>query len=55
MIQEQWWYQFLAQFWEIWAFLLFLGITIWAFWPGNREKWERAARIPFEEDDGDGR
>ncbi len=55
MVQEEFWYRFLAQFWEIWAFLLFVGIAVWAFWPGNREKWERAAQIPFKEDDADGR
>lgn len=55
MIHEQTWYQILANFWEVWAFVLFLGIVAWAYWPGNREKWERAARIPFEEDDRDAR
>jgi len=51
MIHEETWYRILAGFWEVWAFLLFLGIIAWAYLPGNREKWERAARIPFEEDD----
>lgn len=28
--------------------LLFLGVVAYALWPGNREKFKRAARLPFE-------
>lgn len=30
------------------CFLLFLGIVTWAYWRGNRERFEEAARLPFE-------
>ncbi len=55
MLQEMPWYRFVSELWEVWVFLLFVGIILWAYWPGNRAKWERAGRIPLEEDDGDGR
>lgn len=43
-------YPILKQLWLVWLVLLFLGIVVWAMWPGNRGRFERAARIPFEED-----
>jgi len=30
--------------------LLFVGVIVYALWPRNRAKFERAARIPLEED-----
>lgn len=30
--------------------VLFLGVLGFALWPGNRRRFERAARIPLEED-----
>ncbi len=32
----------------IFFILLFAGVVAYVFWPGNRDKFERAARIPFE-------
>jgi cytochrome c oxidase cbb3-type subunit 4 len=32
------------------AFVTFLGIAVWAYARGNRERFEEAARIPFEQD-----
>lgn len=29
---------------------LFAGVLVYAFWPGNRERFKRAARIPLEND-----
>jgi cytochrome c oxidase cbb3-type subunit IV len=29
---------------------IFLGILAYALWPGNREKFEDAARMPLRED-----
>ncbi|MCE9522413.1 MAG: cbb3-type cytochrome c oxidase subunit 3 [Alphaproteobacteria bacterium] len=30
---------------------LFLGVCIYAFWPRNQAKFDKAARVPLEEDD----
>ncbi len=30
-------------------FALFVGIVIYAFWPGNKKKFEEAAQLPFEQ------
>ncbi len=48
-------YSLVQQLWLVWLAVLFLGIVLWVMWPGRREKWEAAARIPFEEDGDDGR
>ncbi len=32
------------------CFLVFLGIGAWAFSRNNRERFERDARIPFDQD-----
>ena len=31
-------------------FMLFLGIVWWAYHKDNREKYEKAGQLPFEED-----
>jgi cytochrome c oxidase cbb3-type subunit 4 len=31
-------------------FALFVGIVVYAFWPGNKQKFEEAAKLPFEQD-----
>jgi cytochrome c oxidase cbb3-type subunit 4 len=31
--------------------LLFVGVCIYAFWPRNKDKFEKAARIPLEKDE----
>ena len=33
------------------AFLLFIGICLWAWSARHRARFEEAARIPFDEDD----
>ena len=47
-------YAEVAQFARSWGlvylFVAFVGICVWAFWPRNRAKFDRAARIPLEED-----
>lgn len=40
----------LRSFWTIWLTLLFIGIVVYAMWPGNRGKFEDAARIPLKDD-----
>jgi cytochrome c oxidase cbb3-type subunit 4 len=29
---------------------LFAGVLIYAFWPGNKKRFEEAARLPLEKD-----
>jgi cytochrome c oxidase cbb3-type subunit 4 len=31
---------------------LFLAVLIYTFWPGNKKRFERAARLPLEQDPG---
>jgi cytochrome c oxidase cbb3-type subunit 4 len=35
--------------------LLFVGVLIYAFWPGNRERFKRAAQTPLADEDDNGR
>lgn len=44
---------FVKDFWGVWLMLLFFAATGWALWPSRKRKeyMDRAARIPFEEDD----
>jgi cytochrome c oxidase cbb3-type subunit IV len=37
--------------WTIVVFVLFIGIGLWAWSSKNKEDFEAAARIPFDEDD----
>ena len=34
--------------------LLFLGAVVYALWPGNRDKFERAAQAPLMDEGDDG-
>jgi cytochrome c oxidase cbb3-type subunit 4 len=36
--------------WTVWLVMVFLGIVGYAIWPGNREKFEHASRIPLDDD-----
>jgi len=29
---------------------MFVGVLAYAFWPGNKKRFERAARLPLEKD-----
>lgn len=31
--------------------IAFLGLCAWAFWPGNRRRFEEDALLPFREDE----
>ena len=46
-------YDTAAQFAQTWGlvflFLLFLVAVVYALWPGNRGKFQRAARLPLDE------
>ena len=35
--------------------VLFVGMWIWAFSPRQRRRFEKAARVPLEEDEGAGK
>jgi len=37
--------------WTVVAFVVFIGISIWAFSSKNKDNFESAAHIPFDEDD----
>ncbi|MGF1622849.1 MAG: cbb3-type cytochrome c oxidase subunit 3 [Rhodomicrobiaceae bacterium] len=30
---------------------LFIGVLIYTFWPGNKKRFDRASRIPLEDDE----
>ncbi len=34
----------------IYFLILFVGVLVYALWPGNKKKFEKAARMPLEED-----
>jgi len=33
------------------SFLAFAGVAIWACWPGNRDRFEEAAQLPFADEE----
>ena len=47
-------YHDVAAFAQTWGLVylcaLFAGVLVYALWPGNREKFKRAARQPLQED-----
>lgn len=47
-------YETVSQFAQSWGLVflmtLFLSACAYALWPGNRARFERAARLPLEED-----
>ena len=45
--------EFLRSIWVVWLGALFIGIVIWAMWPGNRTRFERQGRIPLDDDGGE--
>jgi len=40
----------LRSFWTVWLALLLTGIIVYAMWPGNRGKFDEAARIPLKDE-----
>ncbi|MCU0987779.1 MAG: cbb3-type cytochrome c oxidase subunit 3 [Acetobacteraceae bacterium] len=46
-------YPLLRQLWVLWFTLLFAGIVAWAFWPGNKARFEARGRIPLDDDRDD--
>lgn len=45
--------QLLRDLWGAWLMLIFLGIVVWAYWPGRRRRRQMRdhADIPFRNDD----
>ncbi|MFO1038285.1 MAG: cbb3-type cytochrome c oxidase subunit 3 [Geminicoccaceae bacterium] len=41
----------LRQFWQVWLFLLFVGIVIWVYWPGRKKEMDDDAMIPFRDEE----
>ncbi len=35
----------------VYLLVLFFGAALYAFWPRNKAKFDKAARMPLEEDD----
>lgn len=48
-----------TQFAQTWGlallFVLFVCVLIYALWPGNRDKFKRAAHTPLADEENDGR
>lgn len=44
----------LHTFWTVWLVALFIGIVVYAVWPGNRTRFDDASRIPLREDGQEG-
>jgi len=36
--------------WVIWLFILFGAVVAWAYWPGNKSRFEDDARIVFKDE-----
>lgn len=41
----------LKGFWQVWLMLLFVGIVVWALWPGRQREMEENARIPLRDEE----
>lgn len=37
--------------WVVWLFLMFAGIMLYVFWPGNRKRLQSYADMPLRDDD----
>jgi cytochrome c oxidase cbb3-type subunit IV len=37
----------------IFFFALFIGVIVYVFWPGNKRKFDEAARLPLEDEKND--
>ncbi|MEQ8824644.1 MAG: cbb3-type cytochrome c oxidase subunit 3 [Filomicrobium sp.] len=44
---------FTQSFSTVLFFALFIGVVIYAVWPGNRKSFDYASRIPFDNDEHD--
>ncbi len=50
-------YQTVAEFTQSFSlllfFVLFIGVVVYALWPGNKKVFERASRMPLDGDEHD--
>jgi cytochrome c oxidase cbb3-type subunit 4 len=37
--------------WVVWLVGVFVAIAVWAFWPGNKARFQAAALIPLRDGD----
>jgi len=44
--------RFVQQGGAVYFGLMFLAVLVYALWPKNKERFERAARLPLEEEEG---
>ena len=42
---------FMQSLWQVWLFVLFLGIVVWALWPSRRKEMHDNAIIPFRDEE----
>jgi cytochrome c oxidase cbb3-type subunit IV len=42
--------EFAAGFGLIYLIVLFAGVLVYALWPGNKRTFDRAAKLPLQED-----
>ena len=43
-------HEILGSVWTVWAVLVFVGILYWALRPTNRQRFEKDAQIPFNDE-----
>lgn len=41
---------FVGTYGLIYFLILFVGVLVYVFWPGNKRRFEDAARLPLKED-----
>ena len=44
-------YDFAASLWVLWLMVIFIGVVVWAFWPGHKRRFQSYGDIPFKDDD----
>ncbi len=42
--------EFAGTYGLVYLFLLFIGMVIYALWPGNKKRFDAASKIPLRED-----
>jgi cbb3-type cytochrome oxidase subunit 3 len=42
--------QIARQLWIVWLVVLLAGIVLWVYWPRRRPIYDRASRIPLDDD-----
>ena len=42
--------EFIRPLWTVWLMAVFFAIVTWAFWPKNKARFEKDARIVFDDE-----